>query len=325
MELDALITLVSLLAFLVVALRGTVPVDIALVGVMTALLLLDILTPTEAFKGFSNPALIVIACFYIVSAAVKETGAIKWWVMKSLGTSKQASLLMPRIILPTAMISSVISNTPVVAIFIPQLQQWARRHNLSPSKIMMPLSFAAILGGTLSLIGTSTNIILLGLLEDADIKVPFKLFSPALIGIPLIIICTTYFILLGSRWLPNRKDVSDAVALVTHQLVGVRGATGYRPTLSPLLPLHVGKKSSHLFHILGLTARRDEQLSKDGDRGPHIHITHKLINRLGAGIGIVIGIHHPSIIKQPRGNIGTGKGRKPLLRDETDKGLILNG
>lgn len=222
MELDALITLVSLLAFLVVVLRGIVAVDIALVGVMTTLLLLEILTPTEAFKGFSNPALIVIACFYIVSAAVKETGAIKWWVMKSLGTSQQVSLLMPRIILPTAMISAVISNTPVVAIFIPQLQQWARRHNLSPSKIMMPLSFAAILGGTLSLIGTSTNIILLGLLEDADIEVPFKLFSPALIGIPLIIICTVYFILLGSRWLPNRKDVSDVAQNARSYAVSMR-------------------------------------------------------------------------------------------------------
>jgi di/tricarboxylate transporter len=222
MELEALLTLGTITSFLFVALRGIIAVDIALVGVMTVLLLLGILTPAEAFRGFSNPALIVIACFYVASAAVKETGAIKWWVMKSLGTRKKTSILMPRIILPTAMISSVISNTPVVAIFIPHLQQWARRHNLSPSKIMMPLSFAAILGGTLSLIGTSTNIILLGLLEGADIKVPFKLFSPALIGIPLIIICTIYFILLGSRWLPNRKDVSDVAQNVRRYAVSMR-------------------------------------------------------------------------------------------------------
>jgi di/tricarboxylate transporter len=222
MELEALLTLGTLVSFLFVALRGIIAVDIALVAVMTVLLLLGILTPTEAFGGFSNPALVVIACFYIVSAAVKETGALNWWVMKSLGKNKQASSIMPRIIFPTALISSVISNTPVVAIFIPQLQQWARRHNLSPSKIMMPLSFAAILGGTLSLIGTSTNIILLGLLEDADIEVPFKLFSPALIGIPLIIICTTYFILLGSRWLPNRKDVSDVAQNARSYAVSMR-------------------------------------------------------------------------------------------------------
>ncbi len=71
------------------------------------------------------------------------------------------------------------------------------------------------------------------------------------------------------------------------------------------------------------TARRAEQLSKDGDRGLHVHITPKLIDWLGAGVGIVVGIHHPSIIKKSRGDIGTGKGGKPLLRDEIDKRLIL--
>ena len=106
--------------------------------------------------------------------------------------------------------------------------------------------------------------------------------------------------------------------------MGVRRAAGYRTTLAPLLPLHARKKSCHLSHILGLTARRTEKLAKDGDRSLHIHITQKLINRLGAGVGIVIGIHHPSIIEKSRGNIGTGKGREPLLRNKIDKRLILN-
>ena len=253
MELEALLTLGTLVSFLFVALRGIVAVDIALVGVMTVLLLLGILTPTEAFGGFSNPALIVIACFYIVSAAVKETGALNWWVMKSLGKHKQASSIMPRIIFPTALISSVISNTPVVAIFIPQVQEWARRHNLSPSKVMMPLSFAAIIGGTLSLIGTSTNILLLGLLEGADIEIPFKLFSPALVGIPLILICTVYFALVGSRLLPDRRDVADiaeharnyAVSMKVSEIGHVAGKSISEAGLRDLKYSYLAEVNSH--------------------------------------------------------------------------------
>lgn len=130
-----------------------------------------------------------------------------------------------------------------------------------------------------------------------------------------------YFLILG---LPNhRRKVSDAIALVTYQFVGVSRAAGSLPTLSPLLPLHTCKKSGHLSHILGLTARRTEKLAKDRVRSLHIRIAQKLIHRLGAGIGIVIGIHHPSIIEKSRGNIGTGKARKALLRDKIDKCPVL--
>ncbi len=76
---------------------------------------------------------------------------------------------------------------------------------------------------------------------------------------------------------------------------------------------------------MGLSARWTEQLSKDGDRSLYIHVTHKLINWLGAGVGIVIGIHHTSVIKKPRGNIGTGKGRESLLRSKIDKRPVLKG
>jgi hypothetical protein len=125
-----------------------------------------------------------------------------------------------------------------------------------------------------------------------------------------------FVLLLFNLALPNRSgQPSNTIALVAYQLVAVRGATAYRPTLAPLLPLHARKISCHLSYILGLTTRRTEKLAKDRVRGPHIRIAQKLINWLGAGIGIVIGIHHTSIIEKARGNIGTGKGREPLLRD----------
>jgi di/tricarboxylate transporter len=224
MNYEALITLCILGIFLVTVLSSAVAVDIALLGVMTALLVLGVLTPLEAFNGFANPALIIIACFYIVSAAIKETGAINWWIMRWLGNDSKPSRIMPRVILPVSTISSVISNTPVVAIFIPQIQDWARRHNLSASKLMMPLSFAAILGGTCSLIGTSTNILVVGLLESSEEAVPFHLFSPALVGIPLVIVCILYFATIGSYWLPIRKGVTEIAGDVRNYAVSMRVA-----------------------------------------------------------------------------------------------------
>ena len=125
MNVDALITLVILLAFLVLTVTGRLAVDIALAAAMTGLLLFGVLTPMEAFQGFAHPAIYTIACFYIVSAALKESGALHWWVSKWLGKHATAQSAMPRIMAPIAFVSSIISNTPVVAIFIPLIQDWA--------------------------------------------------------------------------------------------------------------------------------------------------------------------------------------------------------
>ena len=211
MSTAAIITLVTLVSFLGLSLSGKVAVDIALFIAMTALLLFGVLTPTEAFLGFANPALFVIACFYIVSAAIKESGALTWWIMKLLGTESRLRKILPRMILAVSSTSSVISNTPVVAIFIPQIQDWARRHKVAVSRLMLPLSYAAILGGTCTLIGTSTNILLIGMMQGLPEVNELHLFSPAVIGLPLIALVIIYFLVLGPRLLPSRQGVSDVV------------------------------------------------------------------------------------------------------------------
>ena len=140
MSLDATITLAVLSCFLVLAISGRLAVDIALAVAMTVLLVFGVLTPQEALQGFSNPALFIIACFYIVSSALKESGALHWWIMRWLGENRSVKGAMPLIMGPVAASSSVISNTPVVAIFIPLIQDWARRQNISISKLLIPLS-----------------------------------------------------------------------------------------------------------------------------------------------------------------------------------------
>ena len=163
MATEAVITLIVVASFFVTVLTGKLTIDIALAASMVVLLVLGVLTPVEALQGFANPAIYIIACFYIVSAAIKESGALHWWVMKWLGKGTSISRSMPKIMFPVAFISSIISNTPVVAIFIPVLQNWARRHQILISKLLIPLSYASILGGVCTLIGTSTNILVIGL------------------------------------------------------------------------------------------------------------------------------------------------------------------
>ena len=222
MSLDALLTLAVLLGFLGALVSGRLAVDLALALCMVALLVFGVLTPNEAFQGFSNPALFIIACFYVVSSALKESGALHWWIMRWLGNSGSVRGAIPRIMGPVAVTSSIISNTPVVAIFIPLIQDWARRHKLSVSKLLIPLSYASILGGTCTLIGTSTNILVVGMLQSTSEANSLSLFSPAVIGIPLVVLGIAYFTLIGYRLLPDHRGLEDAMPDAREYAVSMR-------------------------------------------------------------------------------------------------------
>lgn len=226
MSADAIITLIILLGFLITAISGRLAVDFALAAAMTALLVFGVLTPVEAFQGFANPAIYIIACFYIVSAALKESGALHWWIGKWLGSNGSPPKAIPRVMAPVAFISSIISNTPVVAIFIPLLQDWAKRHNLSVSKLLIPLSYASILGGTCTLIGTSTNVLLVGMLQGNPEAASLHLFSPAIIGVPLVLIGVLYFVLVGHRLLPSRMGATEAATDAREYGVTMRVVAG---------------------------------------------------------------------------------------------------
>jgi len=226
MSVDAIITLAVLSCFLILAISGRLAVDIALAVAMTVLLTFGVLTPDEALQGFSNPALFIIACFYIVSSALKESGALHWWIMRWLGANRSVKGAMPLIMGPVAASSSVISNTPVVAIFIPLIQDWARRQNISISKLLIPLSYASILGGTCTLIGTSTNIIIVGMLQGSAEVEELSLFSPAAVGIPLVLMGILYFVSIGHRLLPERKGLGEKIVDTRQYAVSMRVEEG---------------------------------------------------------------------------------------------------
>ncbi len=179
--------------------------DLILVGALTVLLLLGVITPDTALSGFSNPGLAAVAVLYIVVSGCIETGAANVLAKALLGRPKSEWAAQIRLMLPVAFLSAFLNNTPVVAMLVPAVQDWARRNCFSVSKLMIPLSYAAIFGGACTMIGTSTNLILAGLVEQDSTLLAIGFFEIAWLGIPSAVI-GIIFVLCTSRWLlPTRK------------------------------------------------------------------------------------------------------------------------
>jgi Na+/H+ antiporter NhaD and related arsenite permeases len=136
---------VGVLGFL--ALSRITP-DLILMAALIILLVSGVVTPEVAFAGFGNTGLMTIAALYVVAAGLRETGAIQCITRRLLGQPSTVREAQFRMLLPTAGLSAFLNNTTVVAMLIPAIQEWCQRLKLPPSKLLMPLSFAAILGGT---------------------------------------------------------------------------------------------------------------------------------------------------------------------------------
>ncbi len=180
--------------------------ELILFGGLTFLIVTGITTPEIALNGFSNQGMLTVAALYVVATGLKETGAVHYVVKHVMGNSNTVRSSQVRVMAPVMVMSAFFNNTPIVASFIPALEKWSRKTNVPVSKILIPLSYAAILGGTCTLIGTSTNLILNGLLIEEGSVRSLGLFEPALIGIPCAILGFIYLVIFGDRLLPNRSS-----------------------------------------------------------------------------------------------------------------------
>ncbi len=185
-------------------------VDMILLAGMAFLLISGIITPTEALSGFSNEGMLTVAALYVVAGALKETGAIQYITQKVMGDTKTVRTAQARIMAPVMFMSAFMNNTPIVASFIPALEHWSRKTRIPISKILIPLSYAAILGGTCTLIGTSTNLILNGLLIEEGSTRALGLFEPAWVGVPSAIAGFIYLYLFGDKLLPSRGEAFES-------------------------------------------------------------------------------------------------------------------
>lgn len=190
---------------LMLALTRIAP-HLVMMAALTILSIAGILKPAEALAGFSNSGLITVAAMFIVAAGVHHSGGIDLLVDRVLGRPSSARGALSRIFAPVALMSSFLNNTPVVATLIPALHSWAGKINVPPSKLMIPLSYTAILGGTVTLIGTSTNLVVNGQYQALTGEPGFSLFSITAVGLPVAVAGLVFMWLFFPRLLPDRSQ-----------------------------------------------------------------------------------------------------------------------
>ena len=186
---------------------STLSAEVVFLAGMAVLFVSGILTEEDALAGFSNPGMITVAVLYIVVTGLTQTGGMNWVSQRVLGLPKGQNAALLRLMTPVMGMSAFLNNTPVVAMFIPVISDWSRKLRISPSKLMIPLSYAAIFGGICTLIGTSTNLVVNGLLISATDLPGLRLFDLTVVGLPCAIAGTIYLYTTHHWLLPNRKPV----------------------------------------------------------------------------------------------------------------------
>jgi di/tricarboxylate transporter len=210
MPWEAWVTLAVVVAIITALARNIAGPDVILVGGLVILMTMSLFSdrfpsPTQAVSGFGNEGLITVAVLFVVVAGLSQTGAMNLIVQPLLGRPRTVLSAQARMMFPVSILSAFLNNTPIVAMFMPVVNDWARRTGISPAKLFIPLSYAAILGGTCTLIGTSTNLVVNGMLIADPTRQGLHMFDIAWIGVPALAIGLTY-ILITSRWLlPDRR------------------------------------------------------------------------------------------------------------------------
>lgn len=233
--------------------------DLVMVGAVALLLTLGVLDTKDAFGGFANEGMLTVAVLFVVAAGIRETGAMAFLAQRVLGRPRSATVAQARMMFPMATMSAFMNNTPLVAMMLPVVADWAKKHRIALSKVMMPLSFATILGGLCTLIGTSTNLILSGLVAR-ETGQALSLFDPAWVGVPCAVVGLAYM-LVGSRWLlPDRQpalSVQDDARQYTAEML-----------VEPSSPL-VGRtiEQAGLRHLAGLYLA---EIDRDGQVLPAV-------------------------------------------------------
>lgn len=219
MSWEGYYTLAVIALVFVALIRNMGPPDAVLLGGAILVGLAGIIEPQDVFSGFVNEGTLTIAALFVVAAAMRETGALDNVGAWIFGNARSETKGLIRMAVPVAAMSAFLNNTPIVAMLMPVVNDWCRKNQISPSRLLMPLSFMAILGGTCTLIGTSTNLVVNGLMHDAakihleleyDLR-PLWLFEMTKVGLPFVAVGCLYLILVGRRLLPDRQDLMEKI------------------------------------------------------------------------------------------------------------------
>lgn len=196
--------LIVVIVMLVSLVKEIARPDVIVFIALFSFIVVGILSVDEALKGFSNEGMLTVALLFIFASAIQKSGIFERMIKKVLAEGKRPKIALFKLIVPSAFFSAFLNNTPIVATFTPIIRSWCEKQKLAPSKFLMPLSFATILGGTMTLIGTSTNLVVHGMLLDYGLA-GFSFFQLAYVGLPIAIIGLIYLVTIGYSLLPDRK------------------------------------------------------------------------------------------------------------------------
>lgn len=209
MGVEAWITLAVVGVVTLLLVRETLGPDLSMFSGLAALVLTGVLEPADALIGFSRPEVATIAVLFVTTAAIQETGALVIISRLVFGTSERPSVPVLRLMVPVAALSAFINNTPIVAVMVPVVRDFAQRIHVSPSRLLMPLSYAAMLGGTCTLIGTSANLVVSSMLQDSG-QPALGMFELTWVGLPTAVAGVLYMMTLGRRLLADTGRTADA-------------------------------------------------------------------------------------------------------------------
>ena len=240
--IDAWITIATVLTMFSVLLFTKWRADLVFLGAIGVLYVTGVLDAKEAFSGFSGTSVVTVGVLFVVVAGLTHTGVLQWIVKHLLGTPDSYSKAVSRLMLPVAVLSSFLSNTTVVTLFVGIVKMWAKKLGVSPSKLLIPLSYASGMGGVCTLIGTPPNLIISGLYEEKT-GVAMNILTTTIPGLFCLAVGVLSIIAMR-RLLPDRKAPESAFESTGDYTVELRV-----PSDNPYIGQTLGEAG--LFHVKG--------------------------------------------------------------------------
>jgi len=251
MTAHAWVTAAVIAGMMAVLASNRLGADLVMLGALAVLLMSGVIAPADAFSGFANEGLLTVAFLYVVVAGLRQSGVVARVAVGLLGRPATPLAAQLRLIAPVTVLSGFVNNTPLVAVYLPLVSSLARRSGVAPSQLFLPLSYAAILGGVCTLIGTSTNVVVNGLILDYNRAAagppiaPFGMFTLSAVGVPLALVGVAYMLVAGRRLLPARAAAYSREDERRDYMVALRAEPG-----APVVGL--GLEAAGLRHLSGL-------------------------------------------------------------------------
>ena len=263
MTFEIVFVLLSLLGMMAALIADKMRPGMVLFSVVVLFLCVGILTPKEMLEGFSNKGMITVALLFLVSEGIRQSGTLGQVIKKLLPQGKTTVFKAQLRILPSvAFISAFLNNTPVVVIFAPIIKHWAKSVKLPATKFLIPLSYVTILGGICTLIGTSTNLVVHGMILEAGYE-GFTMFELGKVGIFIAIAGIIYLFIFSKRLLPDARPdtaVPDEEVVRIHSSSGTTG----KPVIIPYTAKDVDDWSlmiARCYEMAGITNKDRIQIT----------------------------------------------------------------